>query len=334
MPVNLSSWAARLKGRVFRFKDWVQQWADTSVGRRVTRALHHGVTIVVIAYLVYQMTQIGWTNIWTSLPATLWFYILFLALYFLLPVFQSIGYSLIWGVPAHRLFLPLLKTGVYNKEVLDHSGEMYLFSWACARLGRPARQIAHHIKDHAIVSAAASTANAVVMLAMLLVAGLISLPTLSAQEWTYLAAGGVVVIGLGAAGARFWWGVFTLSGGMLLSLFGLYFGRLFLLQGLQVAQWAVVLPEVAIQTWLKFLAIQIVTERVPLIPSQDLLFMAVGLKVAGTLQVPQAGLAGVLAVHSVLDKGLGIMIFALVSWRDRWDSQPPAVPSGSPEVDR
>ncbi|MFB6248734.1 MAG: hypothetical protein ABEL97_09210 [Salinibacter sp.] len=332
--MNLSSWVARLRGRVVRLKDRIQRWADTSVGRRVTQGLRHGVTIAVLAYLVYQMTRIGWGNIWTSLPTTPWFYVLFLALYFLLPVFQSIGYSLIWGGPARRLFLPLLKTGVYNKEVLDYSGEMYLFSWARARLERPARQIARHIKDHTIVSAGASTANAVVVLAVLLVADLISLPTLAAQKWAYLAAGGVGVVGLGAMGARFWRSVFTLSGGTLLGLFGLYVGRLFLLQGLQVAQWAVALPEVAIQTWLTFLAIQIVTKRIPLMPSQDLLFMAVGLKVAGTLQVPQAGLAGVLAVHSVLDKGLGLMLFAFVSWRDRRDSHPPTVPDGPPEEPR
>jgi hypothetical protein len=331
MPVNLSSWVARLKGRIVHLKDRVQQWADTSVGRRVTQGLRRGVTLAVLAYLAYQMTRIGWANIWTSLPTTPWFYILFLALYFLLPVFQSIGYSLIWQVSPRRLFPPLLKTGVYNKEVLDYSGEMYLFSWARARLESPARQIARHIKDHTIVSAGASTANAVVVLAALLVADLIPLPALAAQKWAYLAAGGVGAVVLGAVGIRFWRSVFTLSGGVLLGLFGLYFGRLFLLQGLQVTQWAVVLPEVALQTWLTFLAIQIVTKRIPLMPSQDLLFMAVGLKVAGALQVPQAGLAGVLAVHSVLDKGLGLVLFVSVSWWDRWDSQPPTIPGGPPE---
>lgn len=317
MPGSPSSLYHRLTGWITHLKERVETWAGTTAGEWTLSILRHGVTAAVIAYLAYQMTHIGWGRIWAALPTTPWFYVLFLALYFLLPIFQSIGYSIIWQRPFRRLFPPLLKSGVYNKEVLNYSGEMYLFSWARAHLNLTDGEIAHHIKDNTIVSSVASTSNAVVLLGIFLTTGMVTFPMLSDRTWVYMVAGVVGIIAILAVGIRFWRSVFKLSGALILGLFGLYFGRLLLLQGLQVTQWAVALPEVAIQTWLTFLAVQIITKRIPLMPSQDLFFMAVGLEMAGAVQVPEAGLAGVLAVHSVLDKGLGLLLFALVSWYDR-----------------
>jgi hypothetical protein len=295
----------------------VKDWAQSDSGRRILKGLRRSLTVGVFGYLIYQMTEIGWGRIWADLPTTPWFYIIFLALYFLLPVFQSLAYTLIWGLPFRRLFPPLLKTGVYNKEVLNYSGEVYLFSWARTHVARTSRAVAHHIKDNTIVSSVASTLNAALLLAFFLLTGTITLSFLGANSLLYLAGGALGAVLLGAAVLRFRQAVFALSGRLLLALLGLYLLRLFLLQGLQVTQWAVVIPSVPLETWFTFLAVQIILNRIPLLPSQDLLFMAVGLEMAGAAQVPEAPLAGALAVHSVLDKGLGLLLFAVVSWRDR-----------------
>jgi hypothetical protein len=317
MPVDPSSVIAAVRRRAARAKDRVQAWSDTPAGRRTLKVLRHGLTVVVAAYLLYQMTQIGWARVWASLPTTPWFYVISVVLFFLLPVFRAVGFGLIWDRPAHRLLGPTTKSAVYNKEVMSYSGEMYLFSWAQANVGAPARRIAHHIKDNAIVSSVASTVNAVLLLAFFVLSGMVRLPLLTGRNGLYAAAafiGAAVIVG---AGIRFRKAVFKLSGRLILTLFGLYFARLLVLQALQVTQWAVAIPDVAVQTWLTFLAVQIIISRLPLLPSQDLLFMAVGLKMAGSVQVPEAALAGVLAVHSVLDKGMGLVLFGVISFFDR-----------------
>lgn len=292
------------------------------------KVLRHAITVAVIGYLIYQMTQIGWRDIWADLPTTPWFYIIFLALYFLLPVFQSVAYRMIWKVPFHRVFPPVLKASVYNKEVLNYSGEVYLFSWARAQVDLASRQVAHHIKDNTIVSSVASTFNAVLLLAFFLLTGMISLPFLVDHSSLYVAGGILGSILLIAAGIRFRRTVFELSGALILTLFGLYVGRLLLLQALQVTQWAVVIPDVPLQAWFTFLAVQIILKRLPFLPSQDLIFMAVGLEMAGAVQVPKAALAGVLVVHSVLDKGLSVLLFAIVSLRN-----PDAVLQSPPDAE-
>lgn len=336
MPAAPSALYNRLSRWVSSARTRVEQWAQTRTGSWMLALLRHGVTVAVIGYLGYHMTQIGWANIWAKLPTTPWFYLLFLALYFLLPTVRSVGYSLIWQVPPSRLFPPLLKSAVYNKEVLSYSGEMYFFSWARAQIPLAGRTIAHHIKDNTIVSSVASTANAVAILGVFLVADLIPLSMFSDRTWVYIGAGVVGGIALIVVGIRFRRSVFALSGRLLLGLFALYFVRLLLLQGLQVTQWAVAMPQVALHTWLTFLSIQIITKRIPLMPSQDLFFMAVGLSLAGPLGISSAGFASVLAVHSVLDKGLGLLLFVFVSWWDRTAAPPDGDEDaeGSPPSDK
>lgn len=329
MPVDLSAIFSRLAEWASRARAQIEAWAQTRTGRRTLRILKNGVTLAVVVYLGYQMTQIGWGSIWDSLPTTPWFYVLFLALYFLLPTCQALAYSLIWNRPVRRLFLPMLKTGVYNKEVLSYSGEVYLFSWAQSHLDRSPREIAHHIKDNSIITSTASTITAVFLVAFFLISDLVEVPLLQDHRWLYVMGGLLglaVLIGVGARFRRF---VFYLPSSLILGLLGLHLGRFFLLQGLQVTQWAVTIPSVALQTWCTFLALQLIVPRLPLIPSQDLLFMAVSLEVAGVMAVPESALAGVLATHSALDKGLGALLFGLVSISERQDAH---AASASPDA--
>lgn len=324
----MSSILARLQ----RVGAAIKRAAQSEWGRRVLKVLRHGVTVAVIGYLVYQMTQIGWREIWADLPTTPWFYIIFLGLYFLLPVFQSIAYRLIWKVPFRRIFPPVLKASVYNKEVLNYSGEVYLFSWARTQIDLASRKVAHHIKDNTIISAVASTLNAVILLAFFLLTGMISLPFLVDHSSVYVIGGLLAVTLIIVVGIRFRRTVFKLSSSLILTLFGLYMGRLFLLQGLQVTQWAVVIPDVPLQGWFTFLAVQIILSRLPFLPSKDLIFMAVGLEMAGTVQVPKAALAGVLVVQSMLDKSLSVLLFSVVSLRSSdVVLQPPSEAESVPE---
>jgi hypothetical protein len=87
---------------------------------------------------------------------------------------------------------------------------------------------------------------------------------------------------------------------------------------LLVAEWSVALPEIALSVWMVFQAVQIVTSRIPLLPGRDLIFMAAGIELAGSVEVSRAAIAGLLGVHSVLDKTLNLAVFAGVS---AWERQ-------------
>ena len=312
IPQKVKIRFARLRVRWDRFANsWKGEW--------VLWLLRQALTVGVAGYLIYRMAQIGWGDIWSSMPRTPWFYLIFAGMYLTLPLFQALIFGFIWGRSPIELLPPAIKKRVYNKDVLSYSGDVYLYLWARDRISNwTDRELLHSIKDNAIMSSVASTIVAFGLLAVFLFSGLVSLPDAIAEHEVMYLIGGLIVIAIMiAVGVNFRSVVFGLSGRVLAVIFGLHITRLFGVKTLQIMEWNVVIPEVALEVWFTFLSVQIITTRIPFLPSRDLIFMAVGIELAGAIQVSKAAIAGVLGVHSVLDKGLNLLLFAGVSAWDR-----------------
>jgi len=318
----LRTWFRRLRAR------W-RAFAATARGRQVLKGARYALTLSIIGYLAYRMTTIGWGEIWASLPRTPWFYVIFFVMYLTLPIFQSVIYGLIFRMPAWSIFPAAIKKRVYNKDVMSYSGEVYLYFWARDRVDQPGIEIMHGIKDNAIVSSITSTLVASGLLTAFFFSGLVVLPSFITQSNALYAVVAVVVaIVLVALGVRFRRSILQLSAGLLLALFGLHFARLLIVQGLQVTQWAVVEPSVPLQAWFTFLAVQIIANSIPFVPSRDLVGVGFAIEVAQATQVPEALIASLMLVHSVMDKTLNLGLFMAVSaWsEDDIVPDPDAVP--------
>ena len=308
-----------LRMRIARLRVHWQRFASSKLGKRVLWGARQVLTLGIAAYLIYRMSLIGWGEIWQSLPRTPWFYVVFLIIYLSLPVFQALAFGIIWGRAPLSLLPPMLKKRVYDKDVLDRSGDVYVYFWGRTHVDHTERELLHHVKDNAITSSVASTLVAVVLLVVFLLLGYVPLPDAIAQHsWAY---GGAALLALGligAAGVRFRRAVFLLPARVLGLLFGLHLTRVVVQKLLLVVEWKVALPEIALSIWIVFLAVQIVTSRIPLLPGRDLIFMAAGIELAGSVAVSKAAIAGLLGVHSVLDKALNLAVFAGVS---AWERQ-------------
>jgi hypothetical protein len=305
--------------RAARLRVHWRRFTASRLGKRVLWGARQALTLGIAAYLVYRMSLIGWGEIWQSLPRTPWFYVVFLVIYLSLPVFQALAFGLIWGRAPLGLLPAMLKKRVYDKDVLDRSGDVYVYFWARTHVAHTERELLHHVKDNAITSSVASTLVAVALLVVFLVLGYVPLPDAIARHgWAYGAAGVVALGLLGAAAVRFRRAVFLLPARLLGALFGLHLARVLTQKLLLVVEWKVALPEIALSVWIVFLAVQIVTSRIPLLPGRDLIFMAAGIELAGTVNVSRAAIAGLLGVHSVLDKALNLAVFAGVS---AWERQ-------------
>jgi len=299
---------------------WIRgrRFLGTRWGRRVRWGLRQLLTLAVVGYLGYRMSGIGWASIWQSLPRTPWFYLVFGAIYLVLPLAQACAFGLIWGRPPLRLLGAALKKRVYDKEVFGHSGDIYMYVWGRSHTEHDDATLLHHVKDNALMSSGASTLVAGVLLILLLALGVVSLPAHIAQHGALYAlagAGGAAV--LGWIGVHFRRTVFRLAGRVLALLFTIHLLRVLVIQVLHVVEWKVAIPSVPLAVWSTFLAARIVATRIPLMPSRDLVFMAAGIELAGAMQVPQAAIAGVLGVHSVLDKALNLIVFVGASFWER-----------------
>ena len=302
-----------------RIHQWWTLQLSASARKRITGGLRAGFLIGVLGYLAYQLTHIGWSNVASALPTTPWFYVLFLLIYASLPVAETLLYGFLWKQKRPWSGLPVfIKKRVFNKDVLGYSGEVYLFAWARRQVGLPEREIAKTIRDTNILSSAASTVVAVLLLGLFLTAGHLSVhDLLGATTWTYLVGGALGGLVLVAVGLRFRRYLFAMPFRTAALVFGIYCGRLLLGQVLQITQWAVVMPDVAIEVWFTFAALSLVITRLPFVPSQDLIFLGAGLELSGMMAVPQAELAAMLLMASVLDKLLNAFLFGLLTLLER-----------------
>ena len=298
----------------------VKTIAGSPAGKWLSRLLGVLFTVGISAYLVYKIILIGWDKVWQSLPHNPWFYILLLAMFFSLPLFQVLIYRTAWkiSVKPWDLFLALLNKRVLDKDVLGYSGEMYLYLWARKYVKKPGSEILHVIKDNILLSSAASTLVAVVVLILFFALGRVALPGqwghLNIIHAAVLAFCLILIVGLVL---KFRGRIFFLKRKEVMEIVGLHFCRLLVVQGLQVIQWAVVCPGIPILNWMTLLAAQIIITRIPLLPSRDLIFTGTGIEMSGLIRVSTPAMAGMLLASSVLNKILNLLFFVVVFFSTR-----------------
>lgn len=308
-----------LKTRLGRFYVRWKWFSNSPFGKRLLKGLRRSITVGVVGYLAYRLWTIGWEEVWGSVPETPWFYILFLGIYLVLPVFQTLIFSILWGQSVYALFPPMLKKRVYNKDVLSYSGEVYLYLWGEKRVPHWSEMdLLHSIKDNAVMSSVASTAVAFGLLGTFFLTETITLPEFIVRHGVaYGLGGGLIAAVIIYVAIKFRRTLLGLSLRLLAILFGLHVCRLLLVQALQILQWEVAVPEVSLIAWFTFLAVQIVMQGIPLLPSRDLLFATAGIEMAGALEISRAAIAGLFVVQSVLDKATNLVAFLGVTLWDR-----------------
>lgn len=291
-------------------RDWGRQLSEHRVGKRLLTGLRWLVVAGVVTYLAYQLTNIGWGRVWASLPATPWFYVLLLLMYATLPLTEVVLYGKAWNADSWALLPALLRKRVLNNDVLGYSGEAYFYLWAHRNTNLGHRQILETIKDNTIISSIASTSVAFTLLAIFFLTGQTELLTQYLPDQTStLAAGIAIAILVVSVGITFRRAIFSLPSSLLLFIGTGHLIRFLLNNGFQVTQWAVVITEVPIGSWITLLALYIVINQVPFVPSRSLIFVSAGVELSGALQIPKAALASMLLAQSLIDRGLNFLTY-------------------------
>lgn len=293
-------------------------FADSSIGRATIKFGRWFLTGAIVLFLLYRLTKIGWSEVIQQLPSNPLFYFFLLCSYVTLPIMESIMYSKIWSISPRSLFYPMVKKKIYNQEVLGYSGELYLYAWAKSKINESKKNILHAIKDNIIISSITSTIVAFSLLGFYLYAGNISLNSLLGDRvGGFLIFSLLCLVVLVALLVFFRKSLLFLSRRLVKILFGLHTSRLILTQIFLVLQWNSVLPEVALSIWFTYLAVVIIISRVPFMPSKDLVFMGAGIELSSIMEIPEAQIAGMLLVASVVEKIINASMFAFISYSDR-----------------
>lgn len=303
--------------RFQKIQDWRDRYISKAVRAFVAKWGRRLLIGGVFLFLIKQLYEVGWQDILTNLPTHPLFYILFLFIYLGLPVAETFIYRLIWALPFRASFPLLLKKRVYNKDVLNYSGEANLYMWARKHVDRPDMLLLRDMKDNTVISSLSSTLVAATLLGTFLFTGLLPLDALVGEINTWWIVGGIFcLILLLALGYRFRKSVIGLPRKTALMLFGIHLGRLLFVQAVQVAQWMVVMPEVPFKAWFTLLSLQIVVNQLPLIPAKDLVVLGASADLSRWVKISESGVMGMLLVSVVLDKVINLLLFSYLSWRD------------------
>jgi len=304
-----------------QFSDLKSSWtrfAESSRGRGTLRAVETVFALGVVGYLVYELRDVSWEDLAEALPTHPVFYLLFLLLYFLLPAAEIVLYRITWTFDVWKSIPAFIKKRIYNKDVLQYSGEVYFYTWARNRVGLSDREIARGIRDQNIVSSAASTTVAVLLLIVFLYAGQINVAAWMGQQATaYLAAGVVVTLLMVLLGIRLRRYLFSMAWRTAFLIFAIHVVRLVIGQGMQIGMWAVAMPEVSLRVWFTYAAVSIVVSRIPFIPNRDLIFLGIGVSLSEVVQISEVGVLGMLGAITVLGKVFNVVFFAVLSVFER-----------------
>ena len=278
-------------------------------GQTALHVLRWGIPILLLAFLGYSLTQLGWLHVWDARPRALSFYLVLLLPFFVQPVADLIIYRNLLGVGRLLPLSVMLRKRYMNSIMLDYSGEVYFFFWARKNLNLKKGVLVHAGKDSNILSAGAGLAMVWLMLLALMASGVMKLPSfIPAHMWTFLSVGSlplVLCLALIIGGRR----VTALSRGDVATTFAIHLVRSIAALALEFVLWWLsgALPSATV--CLEFTALRLLITRLPLVPNKELIFVGVGIAAAGLLNVSTPKVAAVLVIMAAVSL---LQEFALV----------------------
>jgi len=297
-----------------RFTKIRRYLGETEQGKSVQKNGRRAAILIIVGLIVYQIFDIGWGEVMRSLPDVPLFYILFVVLYLSLPVAEVFIYREVWPLKRKDLFRAFITKKVYNDEVMGYSGELFLFIWGRKRLNKPELDVLKNVRDNNILSAITSTTVAFTLVGVLVFTGVLNLEDVIGRvDLAYFITAGVIIAVFVALLIQFRRYVFGLPLKSALKVGGIYVIRFVVHNTLLVVQWAVVIPDTPLSIWFIFLAIVIVVNRIPFLPSRDLVFLWAGIELSRMLEMATASVAAMLLVSSALKKVTNLVLFLLIS---------------------
>lgn len=293
-----------------RWQTELDRWLISERVHRWTVRLKYVFMSALILWLVWQISHFGWGAIWRERPRSPGYYLLFLVMYIQLPLARTLVYRLQWRFPFWSGCSAMFLATTLNREFGGNTGEVYLLQWARRQLRLSTAEIVHTIKDFSIVSWICGTLWALALPCAVLAISPEAARTSDSAKFVFFVMMGVAGVGLaGLLHTRRW--IFRIPERQLVIAAVIYLVRIAGMSALVVLQWSVALPGVAIEVWLRVLAMRTVIQWLPGIPNHQALICAAGISLSGWLGIPPEQLACLLLLNTALEKLTTLLLVTL-----------------------
>ncbi len=296
------------------FKKIIRAWsifAEQPVGKKLIRFFRTVLVIGIFVFLVYQLHKIGWLAIIKALPVNPWFYLLFLLAYLALPVSEQFIYRLSLNFTFWEGFKVFMIKKILNVDVVAYSGEAYFFAWGKKHLDVSDKYLFNVVKDNNIISSFASTLTAIILLSVLTYLGQINFLDFITISHTTIITIGVLVLVVLFLAIYFRKRIIAFDTLTAIKIFGIHELRIITVYGLEILMCVAALPEIPVNIWFTFLAIKVISSRIPFLPSQDILLLGIYAKVTELYHIPQAEIMAVYLMITALGKVLNLVLYSI-----------------------
>lgn len=298
------------QSRAERIVDGLRAFERKPSVKRATTAVQYGLLACIVVYLIYHLSKVGWTDVLEELPASPLFYAIFTFRYLALPLSEIPTYELVWRRSLWRHFSAFLRKRVYNFAVMGYSGEGFFTLWARRNLDLSDREILVGVKDNNLISALVSNIATAALVLVLFFGGRL-------QEELDALPGSALLFGLAFASAfslaiavvLFRRRIINLPDGLMPRLIAINAGRIIFVLCLHALLYWSALPGPPLEAWFVFIALQLVLSRVPFVPNLDIVFLTAAIHLAGTINVPEAAIAGMLVAEAGLSQIFNFALF-------------------------
>ena len=274
---------------------------------RLAALFSAGVSLALLVMVAFRFRDLDSARIIAMVPRSVPFWAVFAAYYGCEPVSEWLIYRRLWRLPFAGIGA-LLRKRVSNELLLSYLGEVQFYAWARNHLAMETAPFGA-IKDVTILSAL--TGNIATLVMLVAAWPLVSAGELGMESRTVFLSLGVV-LATSFVILLFRQKLFSLPRRQLVFVTAMHFARIIALVGLAALMWHLVLPEVEYALWLVLATLQMLVNRLPLIPYKQVVFAGLAVfllgheAAVGDLMALMTGLllfahVGVGAVFAVVD---------------------------------
>jgi hypothetical protein len=234
----------------------------------------------ITSYLLYQLSNIGWNEIWGALPTSPLFYALSLGFVLAPVVAEVFAYQTISERPAMHHARLFLRKHVLNKAVMNFSGDAYFVQKLSQQQGMNLRRAAIILKDMTIIRAFVANSWIVLLAAAAIALGKSDvLQNIAIVSPALVMAVSVFCLSVIGTGLILFRKLTRLKLTTAAKVAAIYVARSCVVGSILVTQWSLAIPGNAVAIWFVFLIVFYITKKSPV--GGELVFASVVVSLPG-----------------------------------------------------
>ncbi len=267
--------------------------------------------ISIIAYLFYQLTKIGWSEILHTLPSSPLFYILSIGTFLTPVIAEMMSFRMITANKFPISFKFFARKHVLNKAVLSYSGEAYLTQHLSTYENLSLKNSAIIIKDQALIRTFVANLWVIILVVTALAFGNRHvLQEIATASPSLVIAVSFICVAICLIAVLFFKKLSNLSYALGAKVTGVFLLRSAIFACILVSQWSLAIPGTDLSTWFLFLVIFILSRKSPV--GGEFVFASIAVTLPG-LSADNASIAAMLVSIIALNQINYLIAFILTS---------------------